>query len=49
MRLNVLMSTAINMDAAAPPLLSSGIEMARVMSGAGWRVKLAVDGGFEAA
>ena len=48
MRLNVLMSNAINLDATAPPLLSSGIEMGE---GDQWLrvggVKLAVDGGFE--
>ena len=48
MRLNVLMSNAINMDATAPTLLQSGIEMGE---GDEWLrvggVKLAVDGGFE--
>lgn len=48
MRLNVLMSTAINIDATAPPLLQSGIEPDE---GDEWLrvggVKLAVDGGFE--
>lgn len=48
MRLNVLMSTAINTDPNPPPLLSSGIEMGE---GDEWLrvggVKLAVDGGFE--
>ena len=47
-RLNVLMSNGINMDAVAPPLLQSGIDMGE---GDGWLrvggVKLAVDGGFE--
>ena len=48
MRLNVLMSTAANLDGTAPPLLQSGIapdegdEWLRVGG-----VKLAVDGGFE--
>ena len=48
MRLNVLMSNAITTDAAAPPLLTSGITMG---DGDEWLrvggVKLAVDGGFE--
>jgi len=48
MRLNVLMSNAMNLDAAAPQLLSSGIHMGE---GDEWLrvggVKLAVDGGFE--
>jgi predicted amidohydrolase YtcJ len=48
MRLNVLMSSAITMDGAAPPLLKSGITMGE---GDEWLrvggVKLAVDGGFE--
>ena len=48
MRLNVLISNAINMDATAPTLLQSGIEMGE---GDEWLrvggVKLAVDGGFE--
>ena len=48
MRLNVLMSNALNLDATAPPLLTSGIDMGE---GDEWLrvggVKLAVDGGFE--
>jgi predicted amidohydrolase YtcJ len=48
MRVNVLMSSAINMDATAPALLQSGIEPDE---GDEWLrvggVKLAVDGGFE--
>lgn len=48
MRLNVLMSAAINMDATVPPILKSGIEPDE---GDEWLrvggVKLAVDGGFE--
>jgi len=48
MRLNVLMSNALNLDATAPPLLTSGIERGE---GDEWLrvggVKLAVDGGFE--
>jgi predicted amidohydrolase YtcJ len=48
MRLNVLMSSAITMATAPPPLLASGINMGE---GDEWLrvggVKLAVDGGFE--
>lgn len=48
MRLNILMSNALNLDATTPPLLTSGIDMGE---GDEWLrvggVKLAVDGGFE--
>lgn len=48
MRVNALLSTAVNIDASAPPLLQSGIEPDE---GDEWLriggVKLAVDGGFE--